>query len=146
MNEEGICSEESPAEVGLNTEDFSISEVINPPDSQELSRVIDDLISPMVAPLSRDTLKKYLCAGQYLYQKASRIHAVIICFENRIRRPYFHVKPLDDNQLDNWHEYLDFVLAQEDFDWVCIYLIMLISGLTLNLQLKCLSDASIFAA
>ncbi|URE38834.1 HAT [Musa troglodytarum] len=34
------------------------------------------------------------------------------------RRNYFHVKPLDSGQLENWHHYLDFVETQGDFDWI----------------------------
>ena len=35
-------------------------------------------------------------------------------FEDGIKRPYFHVKPLDTMQLTNWNEYLDFSEKQED--------------------------------
>lgn len=33
-------------------------------------------------------------------------------FEEAIKRPYFHVKPLDSLQLRSWHAYLDFEMAQ----------------------------------
>lgn len=29
-------------------------------------------------------------------------------FEEAIKRPYFHVKPLEKSQIKNWKEYLDF--------------------------------------
>ncbi|XP_027563446.1 pre-mRNA-processing factor 39-like [Neopelma chrysocephalum] len=32
-------------------------------------------------------------------------------FEDGIKRPYFHVKPLERAQLRNWREYLDFEVA-----------------------------------
>lgn len=35
-------------------------------------------------------------------------------FEERIKRPYFHVKPLDKKQLKNWNEYLDFEIGVGD--------------------------------
>ncbi|RUS87646.1 hypothetical protein EGW08_004569 [Elysia chlorotica] len=35
-------------------------------------------------------------------------------FEETIRRPYFHVKPLERGQLKNWREYLDFEISQND--------------------------------
>lgn len=35
-------------------------------------------------------------------------------FEEGIKRPYFHVKPLERCQLKNWKEYLDFEIAQGD--------------------------------
>ncbi|XP_061644181.1 pre-mRNA-processing factor 39 isoform X2 [Phyllopteryx taeniolatus] len=33
-------------------------------------------------------------------------------FEDTIKRPYFHVKPLDQTQLRGWHSYLDWEVAQ----------------------------------
>ena len=35
-------------------------------------------------------------------------------FEDAIKRPYFHVKPLDRNQLVAWNSYIDYVLANGD--------------------------------
>uniref|UniRef100_A0A3P8XRM3 Uncharacterized protein n=2 Tax=Esox lucius TaxID=8010 RepID=A0A3P8XRM3_ESOLU len=35
-------------------------------------------------------------------------------FEDAIKRPYFHVKPLDRTQLRAWHSYLDWELTQLD--------------------------------
>jgi len=29
-------------------------------------------------------------------------------FEENIKRPYFHIKPLEKSQLENWNSYLDF--------------------------------------
>ncbi|KAJ6819943.1 uncharacterized protein M6B38_398540 [Iris pallida] len=65
-----------------------------------------------------NTAKKYLSLGELFYQKSSQIDKKINCYESCISRPYFHVKPLDDTQLENWHKYLDFVETQGDFDWI----------------------------
>lgn len=35
-------------------------------------------------------------------------------FEESIKRPYFHVKPLEKCQLNNWKDYLDFEIEQGD--------------------------------
>ncbi|KAK9721789.1 hypothetical protein K7432_003151 [Basidiobolus ranarum] len=35
-------------------------------------------------------------------------------YEAEIKRPYFHVKPLDEHQLDNWRKYLDFEQIEND--------------------------------
>lgn len=35
-------------------------------------------------------------------------------FEDGIKRPYFHVKPLDAGQLANWSRYLDFMDKKGD--------------------------------
>jgi pre-mRNA-processing factor 39 len=29
-------------------------------------------------------------------------------FEENVKRPYFHIKPLEKSQLENWNSYLDF--------------------------------------
>jgi len=33
-------------------------------------------------------------------------------FEEAIKRPYFHVKPLEKTQIRNWKDYLDYELKQ----------------------------------
>ncbi|XP_059669215.1 pre-mRNA-processing factor 39-2 isoform X2 [Cornus florida] len=90
-------------------------EVITPGD--DICYVIKDLLDPSVGSLRSKALQKYLSIGEQFYQKACCLNEKINLFETHIRRPYFHVKPLDDNQLENWHHYLDFVELQEDFDW-----------------------------
>ena len=35
-------------------------------------------------------------------------------FESHVRRPYFHVKPLEEAQLENWRKYLAFEEAEGD--------------------------------
>uniref|UniRef100_A0A0D9X7E1 Suppressor of forked domain-containing protein n=1 Tax=Leersia perrieri TaxID=77586 RepID=A0A0D9X7E1_9ORYZ len=67
--------------------------------------------------LRADAVKQYLLSGEILYQRSSKIDKEISCFETSIKRPFFHVKPLDDDQLENWHRYLDFVEKNGDFDW-----------------------------
>ncbi|XP_057337807.1 pre-mRNA-processing factor 39 isoform X2 [Microplitis mediator] len=41
-------------------------------------------------------------------------------FEEGIKRPYFHVKPLERCQLKNWKEYLDFEIEQKDENRIII--------------------------
>lgn len=43
---------------------------------------------------------------------------VILC--HQIKRPYFHVKPLERCQLKNWKEYLDFEIEQGDQERIII--------------------------
>nr|CAB3480820.1 unnamed protein product [Digitaria exilis] len=66
---------------------------------------------------SPEALRQYLSAGERLYKRSSRIYKEICCFEASIKRPFFHVKPLDDDQLENWHQYLDYVEKNGEFDW-----------------------------
>ncbi|XP_076442224.1 pre-mRNA-processing factor 39-like isoform X2 [Babylonia areolata] len=41
-------------------------------------------------------------------------------FEEAIRRPYFHVKPLERAQLKNWREYLDFETATNNHERIVV--------------------------
>ncbi|EMC91173.1 hypothetical protein BAUCODRAFT_317285 [Baudoinia panamericana UAMH 10762] len=36
-------------------------------------------------------------------------------FEQEVKRPYFHVNPLDEAQLENWRKYLDFEEGEGDY-------------------------------
>ena len=35
-------------------------------------------------------------------------------FEDVIKRPYFHVKPLPSSQLQAWDSYIDYILKKDD--------------------------------
>ncbi|KAK1309924.1 hypothetical protein QJS10_CPA08g01848 [Acorus calamus] len=80
--------------------------------------VVDDLLDLLAGSSEQKSLKKYVSVGEHVYYKASELDAKIHCFESRIKRHYFHVVPIDDKQLENWHQYLDFVEKQGDFDWI----------------------------
>lgn len=47
------------------------------------------------------------------------LHVVYIMYL-QIKRPYFHVKPLEKSQLKNWKEYLDFEIEAGDHERVVI--------------------------
>ncbi|CAN6875434.1 unnamed protein product [Brassica oleracea] len=84
---------------------------------EEISVVIRDLMGPSSSFAVAKALHAYLSIGEQFYQDSEQLKAKISCFETQIRRPYFHVKPLDTNQLDNWHKYLSFAETYGDFDW-----------------------------
>nr|AEF01213.1 PRP39 [x Doritaenopsis hybrid cultivar] len=65
-----------------------------------------------------EELEKYLAIREEMYSKAKEFDSKIIGFETAIRRPYFHVRPLDDPELENWHNYLDFTERGDDFNKV----------------------------
>ncbi|KAH9325282.1 hypothetical protein KI387_005460, partial [Taxus chinensis] len=69
-----------------------------------------------VGPSGKEELEKYLAVREEMYKKAKELDAKICNFEAAIRRPYFHVKPLDDIQLGNWHRYLDFIEKEGGVD------------------------------
>ncbi|XP_024011149.1 uncharacterized protein LOC18016049 isoform X2 [Eutrema salsugineum] len=84
---------------------------------EEISIVIRDLMGPSSITAVSKALHGYLSIGEQFYQDSQRLKEKISCFETHIRRPYFHVNPLDTNQLDNWHAYLSFAETYGDFDW-----------------------------
>ncbi|KAI3901833.1 hypothetical protein MKW92_049627 [Papaver armeniacum] len=96
--------------------DFEITDVAAYED-EDILGVIKDLLDPALGMRRLNALEKYLSVGEQFYHNASQIDADIRCFEGCVKRPYFHVKPLDLSQLENWHYYLDFVEMQGDFDW-----------------------------
>lgn len=83
----------------------------------EITSIIEDLMDLSVGSTGSKALQKYISIGKQLYEEACQLDEKIQSFESHIRRPYFHPKPLDAGQLDNWHDYLNFVEMHGDFDW-----------------------------
>ncbi|KAK3193443.1 hypothetical protein Dsin_024753 [Dipteronia sinensis] len=65
-----------------------------------------------------EELEKYISIREEMYKKAKEFDSKIIGFETAIKRPYFHVKPLSVAELENWHNYLDFIEREGDFNKV----------------------------
>lgn len=85
-----------------------------PPSSVEQSS------KPLSASLKdAEELEKYITVREEIYKKAKDFDSKIIGFESAIRRPYFHVRPLNVAELENWHHYLDFIEGGDDFNKVC---------------------------
>ncbi|XP_039049499.1 alpha-protein kinase 1-like isoform X1 [Hibiscus syriacus] len=84
---------------------------------KEISCVIKNLVNASTGIDGAKALTNYLSIGKQLYHEASKLDEKIHHFEAGIRRSYFHVKELDISQLENWHEYLNFVEMHGDFDW-----------------------------
>lgn len=85
--------------------------------------IIKDMMDSSVGLASSIALKKYKIIGEHLYHNACELYSNISSFEANIQRYYFDVRPLDANQLQNWHDYLDFIELQGDFDWVLLHTI-----------------------
>jgi hypothetical protein len=49
-----------------------------------------------------------------LENKFSVFIPVFVPFQPQLKRPYFHVKPLEKGQLKTWREYLDFEIQGGD--------------------------------
>ncbi|OVA14799.1 RNA-processing protein [Macleaya cordata] len=74
---------------------------------------------PVTAGLAEaEELEKYVTIREEMYKKAKEFDSKIIGFETAIRRPYFHVRPLIGSELENWHNYLDFIEGGDDFNKV----------------------------
>ncbi|KAJ3682409.1 hypothetical protein LUZ60_014982 [Juncus effusus] len=69
-------------------------------------------------PSESEELEKFIAIREEMFKKAKEFEYKIIGFESGVRRPYFHVKPLDEPELDNWHGYLDFIEKEADFNKV----------------------------
>lgn len=65
-----------------------------------------------------EELEKYIAVREEIYKKAKDFDSKIVGYEAAIRRPYFHVRPLNVAELDNWHNYLDFIEGEGDFNKV----------------------------
>ncbi|KAG5567378.1 hypothetical protein RHGRI_002807 [Rhododendron griersonianum] len=74
---------------------------------------------PVSAGLTEaEELEKYIAIREEMFKKAKEFDSKIIGFETAIRRPYFHVRPLNVAELENWHNYLDFFEQGDDFNKV----------------------------
>ncbi|KAF5738297.1 hypothetical protein HS088_TW13G01193 [Tripterygium wilfordii] len=83
----------------------------------DVMHAIEDMLNSPFGPTRYKALQKYISFGERFYQEACKLDEKISFFERNIRRSYFHIKPLDVNQLENWHNYLNFIEVQGDFDW-----------------------------
>ncbi|KAL5562004.1 hypothetical protein UlMin_031751 [Ulmus minor] len=79
----------------------------------------DQSPKPLIAGLTEaEELEKYIAIREEMYKKAKEFDSKIIGFETAIRRPYFHVRPLNVAELENWHNYLDFIEREGDLNKV----------------------------
>ncbi|KAI3741511.1 hypothetical protein L1987_59185 [Smallanthus sonchifolius] len=83
----------------------------------EIYNAIKELQDSSSVDLRSKALNKLIAIAELYYYKSCRLHEEIDYFENYMERDIFNVKPLDEEDLQNWHNYLDFIEKQEDFDW-----------------------------
>ncbi|ONL94513.1 Tetratricopeptide repeat (TPR)-like superfamily protein [Zea mays] len=87
------------------------------PDGEAHPDDVDKLGQPEISSSTdAESLAKYVSMREEMYRKAKEYESKIIGFELAIRRPYFHVKPLDNPELENWHNYLDYIEKEEDIN------------------------------
>ncbi|KAH9610318.1 hypothetical protein KSS87_008671 [Heliosperma pusillum] len=90
--------------------DGLVSEEVHPDEPEEPSKPLHD------GPMEAAEMEKYIAVREEMFKKAKEFDSKIIGYETAIRRPYFHVRPLNDAELENWHYYLDFIEGNEDFN------------------------------
>ncbi|XP_022874562.1 pre-mRNA-processing factor 39-like isoform X2 [Olea europaea var. sylvestris] len=89
----------------------------NKTEGEDRANVADQTPKPVSASLKdAEELEKYITIREELYKKAKEFDSKIVGFETAIRRPYFHVRPLNVAELENWHNYLDFIEGCDDFN------------------------------
>ena len=101
----------------------SASGTVSEADGQVNEEVHPDAAEQTPKPVSAgsteaEELEKYVAVREELYKKAKEFDSKILGFETAIRRPYFHVRPLNVAELENWHNYLDFIEREGDFNKV----------------------------
>lgn len=120
-----ICKKEivsiSQPDLGFNHEKEIQGKVQTFYKDEEIASVVGNLLGSSNGLDRSRALHKYMKIGEKFYKESHQMDEQICGFESCIRRSYFHMKPLDDNQVENWHTYLDFVEKQEDFDWVILF-------------------------
>ncbi|XP_031375680.1 pre-mRNA-processing factor 39-like [Punica granatum] len=83
------------------------------------SDAVEQSSKPVSAGLTEaEELEKYIAIREEMYKKAKEFDSKIVGFETAIGRPYFHVKPLNAAELENWHNYLNFIEKEDDFSKV----------------------------
>ena len=113
LSEIRTAEEASLVAASMNTDASSLEGELRPDGVEQPSK-------PASTGLTEaEELEKYLAVREDLYKKAKEFESKIINFETAIRRPYFHVRPLDDPELENWHNYLDFIEKEDDINKVC---------------------------
>jgi len=66
------------------------------------------------------------CTSLYYVNFCVVLHWLPVCIDEyqfnfvQIKRPYFHVKPLEKGQLKMWKEYLDFEIEKGDMERIAI--------------------------
>ncbi|KAF9669774.1 hypothetical protein SADUNF_Sadunf14G0142500 [Salix dunnii] len=63
-----------------------------------------------------EEVEKYIVVREETYKKAKEFDSKISDFESAIRWPCFHVRPLNVAKLEKWHNYLDMIEREDDFN------------------------------
>ncbi|RCN40699.1 hypothetical protein ANCCAN_13342, partial [Ancylostoma caninum] len=71
------------------------------------------VVRKTIHPEALPHFRTEILAQRYRWHKETEVMIIArLPFEEQIKRPYFHVKPLEAEQLKNWRLYLDFEIAE----------------------------------
>lgn len=110
--EEAAAATTTAAVPNSDTDVEGSEKEVNPDVMEESSKPVNSGLT------EAEDLEKYIAIREEIYRKAKEFDSKIIGFETAIRRPYFHVRPLNDAELENWHHYLDFTEREGDINKV----------------------------
>lgn len=108
--EEAAAATTTAAVPNSDTDVEGSEKEVNPDVMEESSKPVNSGLT------EAEDLEKYIAIREEIYRKAKEFDSKIIGFETAIRRPYFHVRPLNDAELENWHHYLDFTEREGDIN------------------------------
>ncbi|KAM6100893.1 LOW QUALITY PROTEIN: pre-mRNA-processing factor 39-like [Pterocles gutturalis] len=84
----------------------------DPPPGEELPPGVEGKAADAQEDLDHDKIRELVISmRQQIYAQNEAEVSKRWNFEDGIKRPYFHVKPLERAQLRNWREYLDYEMA-----------------------------------
>lgn len=119
--------------VAIEADATGVPKESSPVDGEDIALDADTIVSVQQekseASTDAEELEKFMAIREGYYKKTKEEVIKIRDFEFAIKRPYFHVKPLDDSQLGNWHRYLDFIEKEGESERVgtfCALLLLLL--------------------
>ncbi|KAI9030612.1 pre-mRNA-processing factor 39 [Hyaloraphidium curvatum] len=92
-----------------------VEELVSPEDYSRIYEEVQKELSGKSAQEMDQALRQKIHAlKSEIYMKTQEAVMKRWVYEGEVKRPYFHVKPLDDAQLENWRKYLFFEEGEGD--------------------------------
>ncbi|XP_060881476.1 pre-mRNA-processing factor 39 [Metopolophium dirhodum] len=82
----------------------------------------DDMADPMEQRTKEENLmkEKMIASRIVIHKHTAEMVALRLPYEEMIKRPYFHVKPLERSQIRNWKEYLEFEIGHGSYKRIVV--------------------------
>ncbi|XP_065661700.1 pre-mRNA-processing factor 39 isoform X2 [Hydra vulgaris] len=101
-----IMQEMDAVPPGMGIEDIAPSIVL-----EKLGKDVDEKNNDLPVE-SAAMKKKVISEREFIYSKTACEVTKRLEYEEAIKRPYFHVKPLEVTQISNWNKYLDYEIQE----------------------------------